>query len=253
MAKDWAEAQQKEQAFWTRWAGVEQAAPAKPPITVERAVDFSVITLERFGVRLGQLDGKTVADVGCGPYGLLYGILNSEQRFATPPTLIGIDPLMDFYERSIGLLRRQPNVQLHQSKAERLPLADESCDFVFCINALDHVENPAVVAAELHRITRRGGVCGVSLHTVTRPFSPVRRWLRYLDKNHPHHLTVGDVRDVLARHFAAVELSRMVTLTEDQPAFAFRHIWRAPNKVMAVMQWASTFVLQTACFTCNKE
>src|SRR6516162_7355086 len=106
MAKDWAEAQENEQAFWTRWAGDARAdAPAaRPPITVERAVDFSRTTLERFGVALRDLDGKAVADVGCGPYGVLFGIINSGETWKQPPRLIGVDPLMDLYER-IVLLR----------------------------------------------------------------------------------------------------------------------------------------------------
>ncbi|HEX9104584.1 MAG TPA: class I SAM-dependent methyltransferase [Polyangia bacterium] len=255
MAKNWTEAQENEQSFWTRWAGEQrkdQPAAARPPITVERAVDFARVTLERFNVAFRDLDGKTVADIGCGPYGVLFGILNSGERFTTPPRLIGVDPLMDLYER-IGLLRPQAGLELHKARGETIPLPDGSCDFVWCINALDHVENPGRVAAELHRITKSGGVCGVSLHTVTRPFAPVRRFLRYVDKNHPHHLTLGDVRGFLAEHFDRVELSRIVTLTEDQPAFAFHHIFDAKDKKQAIMQWISTLVLHTACFTCRKE
>ncbi len=254
MAKNWAEAQENEQSFWVRWAGEHRAdqPAARPPITVERAVDFARVTLERFGLTFRDLDGKTGADVGCGPYGILFGILHSGERFTTPPRLIGVDPLMDLYQR-IGLLRPQPGLELHKARGETIPLPDGSCDYVFCINALDHVENPDAVAAELHRITRAGGVCGVSLHTVTRPFAPVRRYIRNVDKNHPHHLTLDDVRRFLARHFQRVELSRIVTLVEDQPAFAFKHIFDAPNKKQAVMQWVSTFVLHTACFICNKE
>lgn len=57
----------------------------------------------------------------------------------------------------------------------------------------------------------------------------MRRYIRYVDKNHPHHLTRADVRRFLLRHFAHVELSRVVTLIDDQ------------------------FVLQTACYVCRKE
>lgn len=254
MAKNWAEALVNEESFWLRWAGDQRTdqPAAKPPITVERAVDFARVTLERFHVGFRDLDGKTVADIGCGPYGVLFGIMNSGERFTKPPHLIGVDPLMDVYQR-IGLLRPQPNLELHKAKGETIPLPDESCDFVLCINALDHVENPGHVASELHRITKRGGVCGVSLHTVTRPFSPVRRFLRYVDKNHPHHLTLDDVRGFLTPHFDHVELSRIVTLTEDHPSFAFKHIFAPGDKKRAIMQWVSTLILQIACFTCKKD
>jgi hypothetical protein len=64
---------------------------------------------------------------------------------------------------------------------------------------------------------------------------------------------LGDVRRVLEAHFARVELSRMVTLIEDQPAFGLQSILTSANKRQAIMQWVSTFVLQTACFVCRKE
>lgn len=53
---------------------------------------------------------------------------------------------MELYQR-IGLLRAQPGLELHKARGETLPLPDASCDYVFCINALDHVENPGNVAA----------------------------------------------------------------------------------------------------------
>jgi ubiquinone/menaquinone biosynthesis C-methylase UbiE len=258
MAKDWPEAQQKEQEFWTRWAAnVVGETPGKtekaPPIATDRAVDFARTTLARHHLTFKALDGKTVADIGCGPYGIIHGILNSGEAFAKRPILIGVDPLMDMYESKIGILRRQENVQLHAAKGESLPLADASADYVFCVNALDHVEAPESVVKELHRIVKPGGLCGVSLHTVTTPFSPVRRFLRYVDTNHPHHLTVEFVRRLLAKYFDRVEITHIANLTEDAPSFAFKYLFSAPNKPLALMRWMSTFILQSACFNCWKN
>jgi ubiquinone/menaquinone biosynthesis C-methylase UbiE len=253
MAKDWVEAQQNEQAFWSRWAGDHRPQATAPPIATEGAIDFARMNLARHGLSFADLDGKTLADVGCGPYGLILGILRSRQRFTRHPTLIGVDPLMAFYQQQIGLLVPQANVQLHAAKAENVPLADGSCDYVFCINALDHVDQPAAVSRELHRITRPGGLCAVSLHTVTRPFSPVRGWLRHLDKNHPHHLTVADVRRMLAAYFDEVELVCTVNNAVEHPEFSWRSIVTQSDKLLALLRWGSTFVLQTACFTCRRR
>jgi SAM-dependent methyltransferase len=252
MAKDWADAQQKEQAFWATWAGAGDAGRARAPITDESAVAFARTTLARHGLALADLDGKSLADVGCGPYGLILGILRSGQAFVRPPTLVGVDPLMDFYQARIGLLRPEANVQLHAAKPESVPLPDGASDYVFCINALDHVDDPARVARELHRITRPGGLCGVSLHTVTRPFAPVRRWLRHIDKNHPHHLTVGEVRRMLRAHFARVELTQVIGMAEEHPGFGWRALLSEPDKRLALLRWGSSFVLQTACFSCRR-
>ena len=58
---------------------------------------------------------------------------------------------------------------------------------------------------------------------------------------------------MLADCFAAVEVSRVVALTEDHPTLGFRHIFSSRNKLGAILRWGSTLVLQTACFTCSKE
>src|SRR6185295_18455977 len=102
MAKNWAEAQAKEKAFWTR-IYVEKQADIRSymPIDDAIAIDFTGKTLRRHRLDVEAFDGKTVADIGCGPYGILYGVQQSSARFARPPSLIGVDPLMEFYVSSI--------------------------------------------------------------------------------------------------------------------------------------------------------
>ena len=254
MAKSWMEAQAKEKAFWTRiYVEKQPDIRSYTPIDSEIAVDFTIKTLRRHRMDLRALDGKTVADIGCGPYGILFGIQRSSRVFVEPPALIGVDPLMEFYLSSIGLLRREGNLELHQAQAEALPIADSSCDYVFCVNALDHMEHPARSAAELHRILKPGGLCGVSLHTVTRPFNPVHRWLKYVDSNNPHHFTVARVRALLAQQFDDVEVTCVLSMIEDQPEFALRSVLRSANRPMAVLRWLSTFVLQSVYFNCRKH
>lgn len=254
MAKSWLEAQAKEKAFWTR-IYVEKKADIRSymPIDSEVAVDFMTKTLYRHHMNVRTLDGKTVADIGCGPYGILFGLQRSNHVFVEPPTMIGVDPLMDFYMSSVGLLHREDNLELHQAQAEALPIADASCDYVFCVNALDHMEHPARSVAELHRIVKPGGLCAVSLHTVTRPFSPVHRALKYVDSNHPHHFTVRRVRALLAQHFDDAEVTYIASITEDQPEFALKYALRSTNKPLAVLRWLSTFVLQSVYLNCRKR
>ncbi|HMG22716.1 MAG TPA: methyltransferase domain-containing protein [Kofleriaceae bacterium] len=254
MAKNWTEAQAKERAFWTRiYVDKQVDIQSYMPIDSAIAIDFMTKTLRRHRVELRALDGAVVADIGCGPYGILYGLQRSRHAFARPPALIGVDPLMDFYVSSVGLLRPGGELQLHEARAEALPIGDASCDYVFCVNALDHMEQPARSAGELHRILKPGGLCGVSLHTITRPFTPVRRWLKYIDSNHPHHFTVARVRAMLTEQFDDVEVTYVAPMLEDQPEFALRHAVRSPNKPMAVMRWLSTFVLQSVYLNCRKR
>src|SRR5262249_24510505 len=68
MAKNWMEAQAKEKAFWTRiYVEKQPDIRSYTPIDSEIAIDFMIKTLRRHRVDVRALDGKTVADIGCGP------------------------------------------------------------------------------------------------------------------------------------------------------------------------------------------
>lgn len=54
----------------------------------------------------------------------------------------------------------QERLHLHQRSADATGLPDASVDFTYSVSFLEHVDDPAAVAAELARITRPGG-CGV--------------------------------------------------------------------------------------------
>ena len=116
MARNWKEAQEREQAFWARiYLERKPDIPSYMPITHDIAVDWATKMLGRHRVEMAQLEGKTVADIGCGPYGVIYGIVHARRPFALPPVLIGVDPLIDFYISDIGLLRRDDRVKLYQA------------------------------------------------------------------------------------------------------------------------------------------
>ena len=135
MAKNWNEAQKKEREFWKK-IYVEKVNDIKTytPITKEAAIGFSRKTLNRHQLDFQDLSGKVVADIGCGPYGMILGIDNqSQDSFKAKPTLIGVDPLMNFYVSEIGLLKNKDNIQLHNAQAESIPVENSSCDYVFCV------------------------------------------------------------------------------------------------------------------------
>ncbi len=255
MAKDWNEAQTKERDFWKN-IYVEKVNDIKSytPISKEASIAFSRKTLNRHQLDFQDLSGKVVADIGCGPYGIILGIDNqSEDSFKDKPLLVGVDPLMDFYISDIGLLKNKDNIQLHNAQGESIPIDNSSCDYVFCVNVIDHVQNPEDCVAELYRITKSGGMCGVSLHMVTPLFSPFTSILKYVDANHPHHFTFKKADNLLSNYFEKVSVSYMATMLEDQPEFAFENIFKLPNKVRAIKRWSSTFILRSAYFNCWKN
>jgi ubiquinone/menaquinone biosynthesis C-methylase UbiE len=255
MAKNWNEAQINEREFW-RTIYVERANDIKTytPITNEGAIEFARKTLDRHKLDFQYLSEKVVADIGCGPYGVILGIdSQSEVGFEAKPVLIGVDPLMDFYISDIGLLKNKHNIQLHNAQAESIPVENEFCDYVFCVNVIDHVENPEKCVEELHRITKSGCMCGASLHIVTPLFSPLSSILKYVDANHPHHFTFKKAINLLSNYFDKVEVSYMATMLEDQPEFAFKNIFKSSNKVRSIKRWSSTYILRTAYFNCWKN
>jgi ubiquinone/menaquinone biosynthesis C-methylase UbiE len=98
---------------------------------------------------LGEITGKTILDVGCGP-GLFTAPLSSSNA------LVGLD-------LSLEMLRfARTSVNPIQGDGERLPFKDESFDIVLAIEALQHVKYPRLFLKELVRVTKSGGQLVVS-------------------------------------------------------------------------------------------
>ncbi|MGA2162960.1 MAG: methyltransferase domain-containing protein [Solirubrobacteraceae bacterium] len=106
-------------------------------------------------------------DVGSGPisrlrWGAVQGLLH----------VIGVDPLIDIYDvimRYHGL-DRLPAIRVDRAinaNAEDLDshVAAGSIDFAFCCNALDHVEDPPAVIAQLAHALRPGALFALEFAT----------------------------------------------------------------------------------------
>jgi len=91
---------------------------------------------------------QRLLEVGCGT-----GHWLRELQRASLSTL-GVDP-------SIRMLKearlRDPGAHVACARAEELPLADCIFDFVFCVNAFHHFEQPASFVSEARRVLRQGG------------------------------------------------------------------------------------------------
>lgn len=99
--------------------------------------------------RAGLAAGAQVLDVGIGT-----GMVAREALRLIGPggTLRGVDP-------SAGMMgqARLPGVELLQGRAETLPCADASCDFLSMGYALRHIGDVAAAFGEFHRVLRPGG------------------------------------------------------------------------------------------------
>jgi SAM-dependent methyltransferase len=96
------------------------------------------------------LEGKIVADFGCGPRGSLVWASSALLR-------IGIDVLADRYADEFT-----DNIISHgmiylKSTENVIPLPSDFVDVVFTLNSIDHVDNFPVMCKEIIRVLKPGG------------------------------------------------------------------------------------------------
>lgn len=96
------------------------------------------------------LDGKIVADFGCGPRGSLMWT-------STPKIKLGIDVLAGGYLKNFGDELIRHGMVYVTSDENRIPIPDNFVDCLFAINSLDHVVNLEKMANEILRILKPGG------------------------------------------------------------------------------------------------
>ncbi|MBV8396421.1 MAG: class I SAM-dependent methyltransferase, partial [Actinobacteria bacterium] len=103
--------------------------------------------LEREGENVA---GLRILDVGAGdkPYAPYFGRAGE---------YVGVDPV-------------NPHADV-RATAEDLPFDDQSFDVVLCIQVLEHVDDPARVVRELHRVVKPGGRVLAATHG-TYPYHP---------------------------------------------------------------------------------
>ncbi len=119
--------------------------------------DGALTFVDRFGVwlsaraveRHAALDGKHVADFGCG-YQASFGrrIIGRVQRLLLVDLRLADD------------LKRHPKVEAKEEPIEAaLPtVASQSLDVVLCLSVLEHLHEPQQVLGDFRRILRPGGV-----------------------------------------------------------------------------------------------
>lgn len=93
---------------------------------------------------------KVVADFGCGPRGSLAWT-------DKPAVKIGIDVLVGEYMDKFGSELNKHNMIYVTSSETRIPIPDAFVDYLYTINALDHVDNLEQMSNEILRIMKTGG------------------------------------------------------------------------------------------------
>lgn len=116
---------------------------------------FRTMFREYFDSR--DFSGLVLADVGSGPAGILHLRKPSGARpFAWAGERICVDPLMPIYERQ-GYDVTADEVRVVSVPAESWTPPPGGVDVVFCLNALDHMRDPAMALRRIRAALKVGG------------------------------------------------------------------------------------------------
>jgi SAM-dependent methyltransferase len=97
----------------------------------------------------GVAAGRCVLEVGCGTGNYLLAL-----QALTGCAACGVDPS----EEMLAVARRRSDAaEFTLAAAEAVPFADQRFDFVYSVDVIHHVADPAVVVAEAFRVLRSGG------------------------------------------------------------------------------------------------
>ena len=116
---------------------------------------------ERLVEHANLQEGDRVLDVGCGT-----GIVarRAAAHIGEQGTVIGIDINEEMLEvaktAASGLT---PTVEWRQGDATALPFSDEAFDTIFCQQALQFIDDPAVALREMHRVLAPDGRIAISV------------------------------------------------------------------------------------------
>lgn len=142
--------------------------------------------------------GASCADIGCGPAGI-FTILEQQQVTA-------LDPLLEQYQEKLAHFDFEDYPQVH---FESIPLEkltnQQQYDYVFCLNAINHVADLEQCFDNLFKITKKGGTLIVSIdahnHTI------LKHIFRALpgDILHPHQYDLAEYQTMLTTRGATIK------------------------------------------------
>jgi SAM-dependent methyltransferase len=185
----------------TEWPSPSQAQKVASCNTIEKnaAMTFCLIRkqieyLHSLQLDASELIGKRILDVGCGPHPSALCFLNCE--------IYGLDPLTGLY-REIGYPMDEYDPRYHfvDGPAEKMPFQDSSFNAVISVNALDHVDDLELVAAEIRRVLQKGGLFRVQVDyhtpTIAEPHTLSDEIVRALYGWIPNLHKISEVKDTV--------------------------------------------------------
>lgn len=187
-------------AEWRWWIRYLRSKPKAGYLEKKRAYWLRI--LEHLN-SLNIKQGARVLDAGCGPAGI-FMVLEQQE-------VIAVDPLLDIYEQKLPHFSKDayPWVRFKTEKLESYK-SDYTLDFVFCLNAINHVDNIDKALDRLFEALKPGGqlILSVDAHKY-QILKKIFQWLPG-DILHPHQYDKQEYSEML--EFRAGKITNQICL-----------------------------------------
>lgn len=160
--------------------------------------DYWNALLNKIGMQNADVATNKIADVGCGPAGIFIVFEQAE--------VDAVDPLLDEYHQQLPHFKKQlyPRVIFHNLPLELFCPA-HSYDYVFCLNAINHVADLKRCIDKLVNAVAENGklVLSVDAHN----YSFLKNIFRSMpgDILHPHQYDLQEYEAMLTQRGCRIE------------------------------------------------
>ena len=142
-------------------------------------------------------DKNTIADLGCGPAGIFILFDKNE--------VIAVDPLLEKYKKNLSFFdpSTYPNVNFFDATIEDF-VCKEKFDFVFCMNAINHVANIQKAFQKICDLSSDKLIVSIDAHN----HNFLKTIFRLIpgDILHPHQYNLEEYKTFLSeRNFKIIE------------------------------------------------
>ncbi len=147
--------------------------------------------------------GSSVLDAGCGPAGIFIALDDCR--------VDALDPLLDQYRQYFDFFKpaRFPHVRFLSQPLETLDTA-QKYDYVFCLNAINHVDKLSEALDRLCAALAPGGILVLSVDVHRYAMLKYIFRLFQADLLHPHQHDKADYAAMLAEKSLDIRSSRLL-------------------------------------------
>ncbi len=181
----WIQCQEREKAFWDYKINKTNYNPDPK----ENFVPF----FGHWGIESSFFRGKTVLEIGSGPFGF-FSVISRINTEYLPDELVIADPLMDFYQKfELSNMIPEKAIRL-QARGEQIPFPDSTFDAILTTNTIDHVQDCSIFLREMRRLLKPQGAVFFSIHFIPYCFRALLGPLIInVDRIHNFHFTEHEI------------------------------------------------------------